>query len=293
MTSKKCAFLTMPDPGDFVTDYDVSYAAMAALGWDVTTVPWRNNGVDWNRFDAVYICTPWDYPQHLAEFIALLETIEESTALLVNPLSLVHWSLQKTYLRDLEQRGVPIVPSLWFEAFDAADVTECFDAFSTTKVVIKPQIGTNATDASLLQSPLSAAQLSRLAETFCDRPFFVQPFVESIRTEGEYSLFYFGGDYSHATVKIPKAGDFRVQEEHGAEVLSIEPEDELLLAGTRVLSAVEPQPVYVRIDLVRGDDAIFRVMELEMIEPSLYLRMDDGAAGRFAAAFDHYYSEKR
>lgn len=280
----------MQDPGDFVTDYDVSFAAMAARGWQVETVCWRDASLDWNSFDAVYICTPWDYTQHLQQFLEVLQSIEDSTAVLVNPLSLVHWTLEKTYLADLQQRGADIVPSRWFDDFDEQQIADCFQAFDAAKLIIKPTVGANAQDTYVLQEPIPAAMLAMLRSTFHQRAFFVQPFIDNIQAEGEFSLFYFGGDYSHAIRKVPKAGDFRVQEEHGGDIQSVQPSAALLAAGQRVLSLVKPQPVYVRADFVRGIDGRFLLMELELIEPSLYLRMEAGAADRFAAAFDQYVS---
>lgn len=283
---KRCAYLTMADPGDFVTDYDVSFAAMMALGWQVDTVSWRDPAIDWNDYVAVYICTPWDYPDHLDEFIEVLQRIERSNAHLVNAMSLVHWTLEKTYLRDLEQRGAAIVPSLWFDDIDTSTIKGWFSAIGSDTLVIKPVIGVNATDAYVLQDPVDEALAQHLADTFTGRPFFVQPFVHNIRSEGEYSLFFFGGQYSHAILKTPRPGDFRVQEEHGAAIKSVTAPAALIDAATHVLSLVEPQPVYVRGDFVLGNDGEYWLMELELIEPSLYLRMDDGAAERFAAALD-------
>lgn len=280
----------MQDPGDFVTDYDLSFPAMAARGWQVEIVAWRDASVDWNHFDAVYICTPWDYPQHLQQFLEVLQSIEESTAVLVNPLPLVHWNLRKTYLADLQQRGADIVPSCWFTSFDGQKIADCFGEFAATRLIIKPTVGANAQDTYVLQQPIAAAMLSMLRSTFQRRAFFVQPFIESIQTEGEFSLFYFGGVYSHAIQKTPKAGDFRVQEEHGGDIRSVQPSAALLAAGQGVLSLVAPQPVYVRADFVRSNESRFLLMELELIEPSLYLRMDAGAADRFAAALDHFVS---
>jgi hypothetical protein len=199
----------------------------------------------------------------------------------------VRWSLVKTYLRDLEQRGADTVPSLWPDDFDAGQIDGWFSALGSDKVIIKPAVGANAQDTFVLQRPLPLATIAQLG-TFRDRAFFVQPFIDNIRTEGEFSLFYFGGEYSHAILKVPKAGDFRVQEEHGGDIQRTQPCAALLAAGQRVLSMVEPQPVYVRADFVRAADGRFLLMELELIEPSLYLRMDAGAADRFAAAFDHY-----
>ena len=286
MTLRRCAYLTMRDPGDFVTDYDLSFNAMADLGWQVDTVDWRDTSITWDDYDAVYICTPWDYPQHTARFIEVLETIDRSSARLVNDLSLVRWSLAKTYLRDLEARGAAIVPSLWFDDIDATDFAGWFTALGTETLVIKPTVGANALDTYVVTNPISAEIQSHLLDAFAGRPFFVQPFVANIQSEGEFSLFFFGGEFSHAILKLPKAGDFRVQEEHGADILPVAPPRALIDAAEQVLALVEPPPVYVRADFVRGDNDQFWLMELELIEPSLYLRTDADAAARFAVAFD-------
>lgn len=278
----------MADPGDFVTDYDVSYAAMADFGWEVNPVVWRDSSIDWDRYDAVYICTPWDYPQHIDEFIRVLQNIEDSSAVLANPLSLVQWTLAKSYLRDLEQQGAGIVPSIWFDDIDTTQIPSWFESLGTDKVVIKPEVGANAQDTYVLNNPLAGEMVSLLQKTYHERAFFVQPFMDNIQSEGEFSLFYFSGEYSHAILKVPKDGDFRVQEEYGGDIQSVQPSRQLLDAGQHVMSLVDPQPVYMRVDFVRAADGQFLLIELELIEPSLYLRTDQGAAARFAAAFDQY-----
>ena len=283
---KRCAYLVMDDPGDYVTDYDVSFAAMAELGWQVDCVPWRNPAVDWNRYDAVYICTPWDYPEDPGLFVEVLEAIDASRATLINPLPLVKWSLAKTYLRDLEQKGGAIVPSLWFEDFDAASLDGWFDALDTGEVVVKPAIGANAQDTFVLARPVSAGRVEELRATFAGRAFFVQPFMANVQTEGEYSLFFFNNEFSHAILKTPRKGDFRSQEEHGAAIKPVVATERQVAAARKLLALVEPQPTYVRIDLVRDEHDDYRLMELELIEPSLYLRTDPDSARRFAAAFD-------
>ena len=288
----RCAYLTMADMGDYVADADLSIAPMAALGWDVDTVPWRGVETDWDNYDAVYIGTPWDYPDDAAAFLALLEQIDASRAVLVNDIELVRWSVTKTYLHELEQKGADIVPSLWFDRFDRSAVGAYFSAHDTDTVVIKPQVGANAAHTYVLSSPVDAAMLDELDEVFANRPHFVQPFVRSIQTDGEYSLFFFSGDYSHAIRKLPKAGDFRSQEEHGADIQAIEKNDMLVAAAQKTLALVEPQPVYARADFVRRADGRYLLMELELIEPSLYLRSDPDAPQRFARAFDAYIRQR-
>ena len=288
MAKKRCAYLTMADPDDFVTDYHLSFEPMAALGWRVDTVAWRDPHIEWDDFDAVYICAPWDYQDHANAFIEVLERIERSSAHLVNDLSLVRWNLTKTYLRDLEERGATIVPSMWFDDIDASMVPTWFTAGGSNKLIIKPTVSANADDTFVLCNPVAGGLIDQLASTFARRAFCVQPFIANIQSEGEYSLIFFNGVFSHAILKTPKAGDFRVQEEHGADIQSIEASRELIDAGLRVLTLVEPQPVYVRADFVRDDNDRYLLMELELIEPSLYLRMNDDAPARFAAAFDEH-----
>lgn len=283
---KRCAYLVMEDPGDFVTDYHVSFDAMAGLGWQVDCVPWRDMSVDWNRFDAVYICTPWDYPENPELFMQVLEAIDASSAMLVNPLSLVQWTLAKTYLRDLAENGAAIVPSLWFDDFDEALVPGWFETLHTDSVVIKPVVGANAQDTFVLTNPVDAGLVDELQRRFSERGFFVQPFMTNVLSEGEYSLFFFDGVYSHAILKTPEQGDFRTQEEHGADIRSITATPEQVAAAEEILALVEPRPVYVRVDLMRDDNGSYLLMELELIEPSLYLRTDPGSPGRFARAFD-------
>ena len=290
MSKKRAAYLVMDDMGDFVTDFHLSFEPMAALGWETVTVPWRSEP-DWNEFDAVYICVPWDYPQFADEFLSVLQEIDKSSALLLNDLSIVRWNLDKSYMRDVAARGDDIVPSSWYDGFASADVAGFFTAHDVNKVVIKPTVGGNALDTFILTNPVPDDMLELLAARFTGRPFFVQPFIESIRDEGEYSLFFFNGEYSHAIVKTPKAGDFRVQEEHGAEITPTAPPQGLLDVAQRVFSHIEPLPVYGRGDWVRGPDGRFLLMELELIEPSLYLRTDSGAALRFALAFDQRFQE--
>ena len=269
-------------------DADLSFAPLADLGWRCEWMPWRTPGVDWDSWDAVYIAATWDYPEDPSAFLKVLESVDRSSAILVNDLELVRWNIPKTYLRDLERRGAAIVPSRWYRRMDDCDLGAEFDACGAEKIVVKPVVGANAQDTFLLQAPVATATKALLAETFADRPFIVQPFVGNIRTDGEYSLFYIGGAYSHAIRKVPKSNDFRVQEEHGADIRPSTPGPVLRETADRVVALIEPAPLYARCDFVRDSEGSFRVMELELVEPSLYLRMDADAPARFATAFDRH-----
>ncbi|MGH8195759.1 MAG: ATP-grasp domain-containing protein [Woeseiaceae bacterium] len=288
MSGKRCAFLTMDNTDGWSIDADLGIAPLQARNWQVDWVPWRSTDVDWNRFDAVYIGTPWDYPDDFDRFIGVLERIDASRAVLVNDLALVRWNIPKTYLRELEVQGAVIVPSLWYERLEPGQLAASFDRLGTGRIIAKPLISTNATDTFLLTPDSARRGEKSLVQKFSARGLVIQPFVENVQTEGEYSLFYFGDHYSHAIRKIPKARDFRVQEEHGARIEAIAPDEALVQCADRILELVKPVPVYARCDLVRAADGGLLLMELELIEPSMYLRMDADAAERFAIEFDRH-----
>ena len=293
MKTKRCAFLAMENTAGWFIDSDLAIPSMQALLWTIDTVPWRGAGTDWHRYDAVYIGTPWDYPEDVDRFMRLLEQIDASGPVLVNPVELVRWGLAKTYLRDLEAKGADIVPSAWYEQLSPGQLHSCFDELGSDRIVIKPVVSTNATDTFLLESHEASRLEPLLQQRFENRAFVAQPFIRNVQVEGEFSLFYFGGVYSHAIQKVPRAQDFRVQEEHGASILAIEPEPALAACAGKILQLVDPLPVYARCDLVRGTDDRFLLMELELIEPSMYLRMNADAPQRFAQAFDRYVREKK
>jgi glutathione synthase/RimK-type ligase-like ATP-grasp enzyme len=278
----------MADPGDFVIDADLGVAPFEAIGWHVDVLPWRTERVDWRDYDAVYIGTPWDYPDNVGDFVDTLESIDASGPVLVNPLELVRWNLDKRYLGDLEARGADIVPTVWLDGYDGDEVVGAFDAWPGENVVIKPRVGANAADTFVLDGPPSGRAADELRRLFDARPCMLQPFISAVCSEGEYSLFFFDGGLSHAILKTPAAGDFRVQEEHGADIAAVPVSVALEETARNVMRLVDPPPAYARADFVRDADGRFLLMELELIEPSLYLRMDPRAPERFAAAFDRY-----
>lgn len=269
--------------GYFVYDHLLE-EPMSEAGWQLQTLSWREKDVDWNQFDVVLIRSPWDYQKDAKAFLSCLQRIEASSAVLENPLALVRWNIDKAYLREIEQKGIPVVPTLWQSRFDLQTVQRAFTHFDTDELIIKPLVSANADDTFRLDSSTLQACAGQLAEVFCQRQHMIQPFLNTVIDEGEYSLFYFGGQYSHAIIKRPKEADFRVQEEHGGRLESIEPTPELLTLAERTLAAIPYPPLYARLDFIRHGPG-FAVMELELIEPSLYFNMDEESPRRFSRAF--------
>ena len=283
----------MKNLSGFVSDDRLCYAPLADLGWEVVEVPWENEGTDWGQFASVLIRTPWNYQDHPEQFMARLAEIEASGILLENPLPLVRWNYRKTYLRDLREKGVSIVPTVWREAGELRGLDVFFDEFSCQELIVKPVVGANADHTFRLGRAQLPELQNRLKESFAGRAFMIQPFLPAVLAEGEFSVFYFGGQMSHAIVKIPKPGDFRVQEEHGGLICAIHAGQALRDAADQVFANITPVPLYGRVDLVRDPAGRFRLMELELIEPSLYLRMHPDAPKNFAEALDRWISADR
>ncbi|MDM7923983.1 MAG: hypothetical protein QUS14_16950, partial [Pyrinomonadaceae bacterium] len=244
---RRCCFLSMDSLAGYVSDDELAVEPLRELGWQVETISWRDRNVNWSSFDAVVIRTTWDYQDSPEEFLETLGAIDRSGARLANPLSVVKWNLDKSYLRDLEHRGVRIVPTLWPIVPPTESSFERWKSeLGSDELIIKPTVSATAQDTFRLGrfDPL-------LSESFASRTYMVQPFVSAIVDEGEYSLFLFNGVYSHTILKSPKSGDFRVQEEHGGLITAVEPEPELLETARSVNELVPEKMLYSRVDLVR------------------------------------------
>ena len=266
--ARRVALATAQHLPDLDPDSRLLLPHLEAEGVSAEPAIWNDPAVDWAAFDAVVIRSTWDYFHHEEAFDAWIEAVAETTPL-VNPAGVLRWNAHKTYLRDLGERGVPVVDTLWVHSGEHAEVP-------WPRAIVKPAVSGAA---------IGLERVEQGAEVRANgKDLMVQPFLESITTEGELSLLYAGGELSHAVRKVPKRGDIRVQPEFGSDVRFEDPTDEALDAAEFVLSEVEDELAYARVDLVRAADGTLRLIELEVIEPSLYLGWDDGAPRRFASA---------
>jgi hypothetical protein len=280
----RCAFLTMDDLKGYVSDDELTITHLHNAGWTVEMVSWRKN-YNWSQFDVVVIRTTWDYQNDPDTFLSVLESIDSSGTRLENSLELVQWNMQKTYLRDIASKGTCIAPTLWQEqGVDTKKVESFFDQLDSDEIIIKPIIGASAGHAFRLHQSQSNAKIPVLEKIFERRAYMVQPFMPNIIKEGEFSLIYFEGVLSHTILKTPKMNDFRVQEEHGGDIRPATAEPELLHSSQHVIDSLSQIPLYARADFVRTEQNTFALMELELIEPSLYFRMDVDSPMRFAHA---------
>jgi len=291
INTKKCAILTMDNLQDFECYDQLLVDPLTQLGWQVDFISWKAKDICWDDYFVVIIRSTWDYQNDVSAFFKVLEKIEASHAILENSLEIVRWNLEKTYLKDLEAQGIQIVPTHWYDKFDTHSLTKAFNYWNCEEIIVKPVVSANADNTFRIHTQRQLNDQLQLFSVFENRAYMVQPFIQNILKEGEFSTFYFNGEYSHSILKTPKQGDFRVQEEHGGSLLKIEPEVTLKDISLKILQQINPTPLYARLDFVRNKNNEFCVMEVELIEPSLYFNMDPQAAERFARVLDEKYSK--
>lgn len=239
-----------------------------------------NETRDWTAYDAVVIRSCWDYVDDLPGFTRWLDHLGRSGVCVINTPEALRWSLDKTYLQELERKGIKTVPTVWLtQDRDAEEILANLPDFRTQRFVLKPCIGNDAKGIRILSLHTLATEL-RASQPFWTAPkYLLQPFMASVIEEGEWSLVYIGGRWSHCVLKKPAPGDFRSQHTQGGCFEPAEPPRAALEAANAVIN-VAPPSVYARIDLIRnGHD--FVVSEVEMVEPWLYFALHPEAAPRF------------
>lgn len=279
----RCAFLTTDNLEEFFIYDDLVKPYLAELNWQTTDVSWHDKTVDYNQYDVVVVRSTWDYQAFCNSFMQTLAKIDNSKAVLENPLSLMQWNVSKSYLRDLADKGVSILPTVWLNGFDSKAILACFSHFATNEIIIKPLVSANADFTYRLTEEDFLFKQQNIKNELKNREIMVQAFEKNIVEKGEFSLFYFAGEYSHSINKLPATGDFRVQEEHGGQLKSVAPSDAMFTLAQKTLQALPEDALYARIDMLETK-AGFAIIEVELIEPSLYFNMDEESPKRFAQA---------
>ena len=247
--------------------------ALAADGYAVDVRDWRDPSVDWSVARVTVIRSPWDYVDHLDEFLDWAARVNESTELW-NPLELLRWNTHKAYLLDLAARGAPVVPTVVLLGGSAASLDGIGDARGWNTVVVKPAVASGGKGARRAEVGDPDAQ-RHLDELLAQGDVLVQQFAPAVEHEGEWSVVLVDGEVAHAVRKWPAAGDYRVQYEWGGHSEVATPSASLAELATRVYDVLPAPALYARIDVVSIAGG-WHVMEVEVTEPALWL--DDAPA---------------
>jgi len=275
----KVAFL-VPEP-NFHEAWDWAFdgeaAALIAAGLEVEARPWTAAG-DLSGFDLVLPLIVWGYHLRFAEWLAFLDRLEAEHLPVINPVALLRWNSDKSYLAELGAKGVPTVATRLADALTAQDLDDARAAFGADTLVIKPPVSASADGTFKIRLGQG------LPDASVDKKMLIQPWMAAITTTGEYSLMFFGGKFSHAIVKRPKAGDFRVQPHLGGTEQPCDPPPGSEELARAALSAAPADAAYARVDMVADEAGKLRIMELELIEPALWLEHAPDGGASYAAA---------
>jgi len=277
------AFVTCRQLPDIHDDDGLAADVLRDRGIPVVSAVWDEPAADWRRYRCVVIRSTWDYHHHQDRYAAWLRRCADDEVRLWNPPATVLANMNKRYLSDLEQRGVDVVPTEYLDVGHGQSLRGLLERRGWDRAVVKPAVSASAYRTWRTTTATADRDQAAFEEDSARHEVLVQPHVDEIATRGEWSLVFFAGQYSHATIKRPAAGDFRVQEELGGHSAPAEPPDHVIESARHILS-LSPSPLlYARVDgIERGQR--FMLMELEINEPYLFLGSSPGAAARFANA---------
>jgi glutathione synthase/RimK-type ligase-like ATP-grasp enzyme len=258
-------------------------SALLEHGLSSDVAVWNDPRVDWAGARITLIRSTWDYHLDRTGFLEWADKVARRTAL-HNPPSLIRWNSHKSYLTDLERRGLPVVPTVLIAAAEQPGMEEVVDGRGWREIVLKPAVSLDGHGVvrGRVDDPTTLSRLRALAQ---ETDVIVQPFVGSIVEGGEISIAFIDGRARHAVLKRPAAGDFRVQTRLGGSVAAIDMPAGAAEIGTAALATLPEMPLYARVDLIEDDGAL-RITELELIEPSLFMVLSPETARHFAAAVE-------
>lgn len=255
-------------------------ATLAGAGVTAAPTPWTDHVEDASGLAPYPLILPviaWGYHREHPRWLKACETWRAAGLPLANPAEVLGWNSDKAYLARLASRGVPIPPTRWVDAATREAVAAAFAETGAERLVVKPTVSGGAW-RTLRLSP---------GEAMDDPPAgaaMIQPYLPSIETEGETSLLFFGGRFSHAVNKRPVGGDFRIQVQFGGQYVGVQPPADALALAEQVLAAIDEPLLYARIDMARDGGGRWLLMEAELIEPDFYLAHDPAAGAGFARA---------
>lgn len=285
--SKPLAFVTFDKFPELTPDDQIAVAALEAEGIAVQAVCWDAAHADWGAFAALILRSTWDYHLRLDEFRNWLDHLNTVGVPVWNPTDILRWNMDKLYLQDLEDNGVAITPSVWLPKDAKANLLDLMRQKQWERAVIKPRVSAGADDTFMVTINDAVGRQADFSDLLARKAVLVQPFMEELASQGEWSLLFFDKQFSHAVLKQPDDGDFRVQIQHGGRQQAATPPEALVTQAAAILAEIEAPLLYARVDGVDRDGQLL-LMELELLEPSLFFDYDENAAKRFATTLIDY-----
>lgn len=288
------AFVTYQQHAELQEDDSLTAEILRRAGVEVSATPWDDPTIEWNDYDLIILRSCWDYPERPDEFLAWVQKMREIKTPLLNHPEIIRWNSHKSYLIELANRGFSVVPGfcLYQEEYlskKQTNIRTTLESHAWDTFIVKPAIGASGKSIFKFTRENLNELEDCLSELVSKGDVIVQKFIPGIMDDGEWSLIFFNKTFSHACLKQPQSGDFRSNPEYGGKAEAATPSTELIIEAQKVVDSVESDLLYTRVDAVL-DGNTFRLMELELIEPSLFLSSNEKAPERFADAIMGFLS---
>jgi hypothetical protein len=280
---RSVAFATYRQSPDLTDDDRPVADTLSRRGIDVEAAAWDALDVDWGRFDRVIIRSTWDFHLKPDVYARWIRRFLDRPERLWNPPAVILGNLDKRYLIDLASHGIEVVPTVCVRAGDGQRLASIIERQGWRDVVVKPAISASARGTWRTSGATALQDEERFAAQSRHQDLLVQPYCPEIASDGEWSLMFFDGGYSHAVLKKPARGDFRVQRHFGGQPVAAVPGAKLIEQASRILEKITGRLLYARVDGIERDGD-FVLMELELNEPYMFLSLSDAGASLFADA---------
>lgn len=279
------ALATCTDEATLFYDEAPLVAELEKQGFSVFPVVWNSPEINWESYDIVLLRNTWDYHRQISAFRAWLDYLDAKEIRVLNPTPLLRWNIEKSYLQELANSGINILPTIFAKGQDI-QLEKSFRENDWSEVIVKPIISGSGDNSWTITPDTAIESQQRFDWLNREIGMMIQPVEKQIQTEGEYSLVFYAGKYSHAVLKKPGEDSIFVHEERGGSIQLIEaPESFISQASTALHTAQDItgiMPVYARVDGIRDGDK-FILMELECVEPEMYFTRSPHAAERFVS----------
>lgn len=284
---KKIAIVTCEEIPALIPTEQPVIPALIERGCQAQAVVWTDSSVQWNTFDLVVMRNVWDYFMKYEAFMAWLEKLQTQGIKVSNPIEVIKANSHKFYLENLRSQGIPIVPTVFARQNSSVDLQTTFNQQHWQEGIVKPAVSAGAYKTYKIDQAEAKEYQTKVDDLLQNRDILIQEFLPEIQTDGEWSLLFFNGKYSHAVRKVPKNQDFRVQSEFGGQTLAETPAAFIIEQAQKIIDLYDQPLLYVRVDGVVAKGS-FLLMELELIEPELFLDQHSHAVSRFAEAIIHH-----
>ena len=264
-------------------DDQLLHKALLNRGIDAQPAIWDKPDIDWANAPLTVIRSTWDYVPKRDKFVQWAFDTSKQTCLL-NPAQIVLWNTDKTYLAEFAKSNIPAVPSIWLAAGQKVSLKELMVTRCWPQLVIKPVVGASGVDTMRVTTDTLDEGQVFLENLAREQAVMIQPYFESVETEGESSLIFIAGEFTHAIRKVPRQGDFKSQEEYGGALTLYNPTPHEIAIAQSIMNTLAESALYGRVDFIKDDNDVPCLSELELVEPSLYLRFSDHALNALADA---------